>query len=68
MEPMHIEIEGMSCSHCVARVEKAVRNVEGVTHVDVEIGRVDVEGDTRRLTRQAVEDAIRDVGFTPRSE
>lgn len=65
---MHIEIEGMSCSHCVARVEKAVRKVEGVTRVDVEIGRVDVEGDVRRLTRQAVEDAIRDVGFTPRSE
>lgn len=65
---MHIEIEGMSCSHCVARVEKAVRKVEGVTRVDVEIGRIDVEGDVRQLTRQAVEDAIRDVGFTPRSE
>jgi len=68
MEPMHIEIEGMSCSHCVARVEKAVRKVEGVTHVDVEIGRIDVEGDPGRLSRQALEDAIRDVGFTPRSE
>jgi copper ion binding protein len=65
MEPIHIQIDGMSCSHCVARVEKAVRRVEGVTHVDVEIGSVEVEGDPG-LRREALESAIRDVGFTPR--
>jgi len=39
-----IEIKGMTCSHCQARVEKALNAIEGVTaQVDLKKGRAVVE-------------------------
>ena len=32
-----IYIEGMSCGHCVARVEKALKNIEDVKSVNVDL-------------------------------
>lgn len=32
-----INIEGMSCMHCVARVEKALKGVEGISSVEVKL-------------------------------
>lgn len=41
-----LKIEGMSCSHCSAAVERALTGVEGVTRVEVDLagGRAAVEG------------------------
>jgi len=57
-----IEVAGMSCQHCVAVVGKAVRSVPGVTDavVDLEIGRVKVEGD---FDRTQVVAAIKAAGY-----
>ncbi|TGC09725.1 heavy-metal-associated domain-containing protein [Methanolobus halotolerans] len=33
-----IRIEGMSCGHCQATVDKAIRSVEGVQDVTVDLG------------------------------
>lgn len=39
-----IEIKGMTCGHCQARVEKALNAIEGVTaQVDLKKGRAVVE-------------------------
>jgi len=40
---LQVRIEGMSCSHCVSLVQKAVRGVEGVRDAVVRVGRADVE-------------------------
>lgn len=57
-----IGIEGMSCMHCVGRVDKALQQVPGVVSVQVSLEekRALVEGDSRvtdPLLRQAVEEA-----------
>ncbi len=38
-----LQIEGMSCSHCVKTVEEALRAVPGVTRAEVQIGHAHVE-------------------------
>ena len=55
----------MSCGHCVASVSGAVRQVEGVSDVsvDLEAKRVDVEGEGLELA--PVAQAIRDAGYEP---
>ncbi len=35
MHTIELKIEGMDCSHCVARVEKALAGVSGVSLVEV---------------------------------
>ena len=59
-------VEGMSCGHCSARVEKALAAVEGVTAVQV-----DLEAKTATVTlAHPVEDsllehAVSEAGYTP---
>ena len=52
----HTAHDGMSCNHCKANVERAIRGVEGVEHVDVNLatGIATVTGhhDTERVIRQ----------------
>jgi len=55
MEQRALNIEGMSCGHCVARVKKTLEAVPGVSVTDVQIG-------SARLALQdpsAVAEAIR---------
>jgi len=33
----HIKIEGMSCRHCVMAVKKALEDIEGIVHVEVDL-------------------------------
>ena len=42
-----LKIDGMSCMHCVARVQKALDGVKGVTSADVSLenGEATVNGD-----------------------
>lgn len=59
-------VEGMSCMHCVMHVENALKEVEGVSGVKVDLkGKnavVDMdEGVTDEQLRSAVEDAGYDV-------
>ncbi len=46
-----ISIEGMSCGHCVARVEKALKGVKGVTGVEVSLA-----GKSANVTGEGVDD------------
>ena len=60
-----VQVEGMSCNHCKANVEKALRQLEGVTDVEVDLqtGRCVLHGQTTAAeARQAVEA----IGFTVR--
>ena len=57
-----IKIEGMSCGHCTAAVEAALKAVPGVQSVAVDLAKkqATVSGNAS-LT--AMHDAIEDIGF-----
>ncbi len=59
---MEFEVKGMKCPHCQASVEKAVKSVDGVTAVTVDLasGSASVEG---TFDPQAVVAAIAASGF-----
>lgn len=60
-----LDVDGMSCQHCVANVKKAVEAVSGVSAVDIDLeaGKVTVEGDADAT---AVKAAIAGAGYTVR--
>ncbi len=59
---MRIRINGMSCSHCQARVEKGLSELDGVTSV-----RVDLPTGTATVVGEVTEDLLRtaldDLGY-----
>lgn len=56
-----INIEGMSCMHCVMHVKNALNEVKGVSKVDVDLkgkfAAVEGQNISEAEIRQAVEDA-----------
>ena len=56
------KIEGMNCSHCKASVEKAIKGVEGVDSVEVDLssGLATVSGD---MEDDKISEAVRLAGF-----
>ncbi len=60
-----LAIDGMSCGHCVASVQKALAGVAGLTDAKVSVGKATftaTEGASERVTADAVK-AIEQVGF-----
>jgi len=59
-----LEVQGMSCKHCVASVTEALRKVPGVSGVSVslETALATVEGNP---DPEALKRAVADVGFEP---
>jgi copper ion binding protein len=57
-------IEGMSCEHCVARVEKALAAVEGVSEAEVRLepGSATVTGDA--VSEADLVEAVDRAGYT----
>ena len=64
METMTLKIDGMSCGHCVARVEKALNRLEGVNVRKVEIGSADIVYDPERTPFSNIREALDDAGYT----
>jgi copper chaperone CopZ len=58
----------ITCGHCVAKAQDAVRNLEGVTaaFANAETRFVDVDFDPTRITVETVAAALRDAGFPVR--
>ena len=64
MQTIRLTIEGMSCGHCVARVRRALENVEGVDVGSVEVGSAVAELDLSRTSSAELIRIIDDLGFT----
>ena len=58
-------VEGMSCSHCVNAVTKAVTALEGVSGVKVDLAEktVMVDYDAHEATLEKIKEAIEDEGY-----
>jgi copper chaperone len=63
MERATINIEGMSCEHCVKAVTEAVGALPSVTDVDVEIGAATLSYDPAAVSYETIKEAIEDQGF-----
>ncbi len=63
MAEITLEIEGMSCQHCVMRVKKAIDGIDGVSSSDVSTGSARVVYDDSKTDRAAIEKAVQDAGY-----
>ncbi len=61
-------VEGMTCTSCVARITRAVRQVDGVEAVRVDLASdsATIVFDPARTSLVSVEDAVRHVGYHAR--
>lgn len=69
MEPetVQLKIGGMTCAHCAARVEDALKSLEGVTTASVDLKRetARIEFHPERVRPEDLDAAIRDAGYQP---
>jgi copper chaperone CopZ len=68
MATLHLTITGMSCDHCVRRVEKALARVPGVTVKQVTVGRATVDYSGQPEALAAIVQAVDDAGYQARME
>ncbi|MGE4291064.1 MAG: heavy metal translocating P-type ATPase [Desulfovibrio sp.] len=69
-EDLRLDIQGMSCASCVARVERAVRGLPGVQRAEVSLA--DNSGSFRfdpgQISAEQVRQAIHDAGYESREQ
>ncbi|AIQ10902.1 copper ion binding protein [Paenibacillus durus] len=58
-----LNVEGMSCGHCVSSVEKAVSNLGASAIVDLASKTVAVDYDDNKLSVGAIKEAIEEQGY-----
>ena len=59
-----LNIEGMSCNHCVSSVTNALSAAKGVKVDSVEIGKASVTYDTTQVTHEELVAAVEEIGFS----
>lgn len=64
MDSLHLEIEGMTCGHCVGAVKRSLEGVAGVSVNSVSIGTADVCFDPTMTDRETILDAVSEEGYT----
>ncbi len=66
LEKHEIIVEGMSCGHCKAAVEKAVNALPGIklAHVDLTARTLTVEFDGSQMTLGKIKDTVDEEGYT----
>ena len=65
MEKVTLNVQGMSCGHCVKSIEGSVGELSGVSNVKVylEKGTVDVEYHSNEVTLEKIKETIDDQGY-----
>lgn len=65
MEKQILNVEGMSCSHCVNAVTNALKALDGVGAVEVDLAgkTVAVDYDEGKVSLNAVREAIEEEGY-----
>lgn len=58
-----LEIDGMSCDHCVSAVRSALEALEAVTVHQVDVGTAEVGFDPSEISHDQIGEAIDDAGF-----
>lgn len=63
MTTITLNVEGMSCGHCVNSVEGAMKELGATGKVDLAAKTVTVSYDESKLTLDAIKEAIDDQGY-----
>ena len=63
MAETNIQIEGMSCQHCVMAVKKAIGALQGIDQADVAVGKAVVKYDDSKVKKEEIETAVEKAGF-----
>jgi copper chaperone len=63
MDRITMKIDGMSCGHCVASVDKALKKLEGVNVESVAIGSATVSYDPTAVSEARIAEAVADEGY-----
>jgi copper chaperone len=58
-----LEIEGMSCRHCIDAVEGALAALQGVVVEEVAISRARIAYPAGGLRPEAIDDAVEEAGY-----
>jgi copper chaperone CopZ len=64
MQHLTLQIDGMTCGHCIARVEKALSRLDGVHVRRVGLGTAEIVYDPARTPFARIREAIDDAGYT----
>ena len=64
MADVTINIEGMTCQHCVGRVKQALEALDGVQDIEVEVGSAKVSFDSSVVSKNEIADAVVKAGYT----
>ena len=67
MKEITINIEGMSCQHCVMRAKKAIEGLTGIASLTVEVGSAKVTFDETKIQQADIENAIVKAGYKIKS-
>lgn len=66
MQHSTLQVEGMSCGHCVSSVQKALDAVEGVTVKNVSVGSAAVDYDESVVSPAQIASAVTKAGYAAR--
>jgi copper chaperone len=69
MEKIVLKIDGMTCGHCVGKVEKSLKSLPGVevAKVDLKKGTAKVKYDDSKQTIDKLNEAVREAGYESES-
>ncbi|GGH37598.1 copper chaperone CopZ [Paenibacillus segetis] len=63
MQNIILNVEGMSCGHCVKSVEGAIAEIGAEAKVDLNAKNVSVSFDESKVTVEAIKEAIEEQGY-----
>lgn len=65
MKQITLEVQGMSCGHCVSSIEGSIGNLNGVKSVKVHLdtSKVDVEFDSGIVSLDEIKNEIEEQGY-----
>ena len=65
VEKLHVKIGGMQCSFCVASIDQALTQMDGVNNADVNLAHEEVlvQYEPARVTPTQLKDTLRSLGY-----
>ncbi|MDD3341070.1 MAG: copper chaperone CopZ [Bacilli bacterium] len=65
MENILLQVDGMSCEHCVSSITKALTSLNGVEKVEVQLENktVEVQFAASKISIDQIKEAIEDLGY-----
>ncbi len=62
----HFPIEGMTCANCVKHIEKALKQLPGISQLEINLEKHEalIEYDSSALTYETMASALKEAGYS----